>query len=34
MTLHAISRDPGVHSSDCLYIMVNGNVLDEGKVPT
>jgi len=29
MTLHAISRDPGVHSRACLYIMVNGNVLDE-----
>jgi len=30
MTLHAISRDPGVHSRACLYIMINGNTLDEG----
>ncbi|CAL8114096.1 unnamed protein product [Orchesella dallaii] len=29
MTLHAISRDPGVHSKACLYIMINGNTLDE-----
>jgi len=29
MTLHAVSRDPNVHSNDCLYVMVNGYLDDE-----
>jgi len=32
ITLHAISRDPNVHSSDCLYVMINGILSDDDEV--